>query len=582
MSLKKIFPFLVWLPLIKNSWKDDLIAGLTGTIVVIPMAVAFAMIAGLPPVYGFYTAMITPVIAALFGSSYHLISGPTTTSSIVVFAIISKHVSPETDLEAFISLTILISFMAGVIKLLMGLAKMGKLVNFVSHSVVIGFTAGAGILIAVKQLKHIFGVKVPLGSSFYEIITYIITHIYETNLYVLGISISTLLVALIIKRYIKFISKLHMLIAMVLGSIVTVLIGGEALGIVTVGYVPSNLPPFKVPDFNFEDMKMLSSGAITLALLGLVEAVSIGRSIALHSHQKLNNNQEFIGQGLTNIISSFFSSYVSSGSFTRSSVNFQAGAKTPFSAIIAAMGLLIVVLFFAEYASYLPIPVMGGIILLVGYSLIDIYHIKKIIKSSKREFIVFAVTLLGTLFFELETALFSGILISLLFYLEKTSKPNIAVFGKNKDDKFINIIRDESAKECPQLKMIRIDGSLYFGAVEVISNYFADLYEKGDVKQLLIMADSINFIDLAGAEWLTQEVLKWKNRGGGIYFVGLKIISQDVLRKGGFVDAIGSENFFTNKYIAISTIYKKLDLNKCSNCDIKLFKECSELIDHEN
>lgn len=579
MSLKKIFPFLIWLPLVKQTWKDDLIAGLTGTIVVIPMAVAFSMIAGLPPVYGFYTAMTTPVIAALFGSSYHLISGPTTTSSIVVYAIISKHASPETDLEVFISLTILISFMAGIIKLLMGLAKMGKLVNFVSHSVVIGFAAGAGILIAVKQLKHVFGIEVPLGSSFYEIITYIVAHIGETNLYVLGVALGTLLIAVIIKKYVKFISKLHMLIAMVLGSIVTFLIGGETLGIVTVGNVPSNLPPFKVPDFNFDDMKMLSAGAITLALLGLVEAVSIGRSIALHSHQKLNNNQEFIGQGLTNIISSFFSSYVSSGSFTRSSVNFQAGAKTPFSAIIAAIGLLIVVLFFAEYASYLPIPVMGGIILLVGYSLIDIHHIKKIIKSSKRESIVLAVTLFGTLFFELETALFSGIIISLFFYLEKTSKPNIAVFGKNNEDKFINIIRDETAKECPQLKMIRIDGSLYFGAVEGISNYFADLYKENNQQHLLIISNGINFIDVAGAEWITQETLKWQKRSGGIYFVGLKIISQDVLLDGGFAKTIGFHNFFKNKNMAISTIYKILDKDICKNCNVKLFEECNKVLE---
>ena len=172
MSLHKIFPFLLWLPLTKKTWKDDLIAGVTGTIIVIPQAVAFAMIAGLPPIYGFYTAMITPIIAALLGSSYHLISGPTTTSSIVVFAVISKFVNPETELEAFISMAIVLSFMAGVIKLIMGLAKMGKLVNFVSHSVVIGFAAGAGILIAFKQLKHVFGIQVPQGSSFYEIINY--------------------------------------------------------------------------------------------------------------------------------------------------------------------------------------------------------------------------------------------------------------------------------------------------------------------------------------------------------------------------------------------------------------------------
>ncbi|NQV78562.1 MAG: SulP family inorganic anion transporter [Lutibacter sp.] len=575
MSFKQIFPFLSWLPLIKTTWKDDLIAGLTGTVIVIPMAVAFAMIAGLPPVYGFYTAMISPIIAALFGSSYHLISGPTTTSSIVVFAVISKYVNPETELEAFISLAILLSFMTGVIKLFMGLVKMGKLVNFVSHSVVIGFTAGAGILIAFKQLKHVFGIQVPLGSSFNEIINYIIIHIHETNYYVLAVALATLLSAIIINK-IKYISKLYLLFAMVLGSLLAILFGGNLHGIETVGIVPSNLPPFKMPDFNFEDMRLLTAGAITLALLGLVEAVSISRAMALHSHQKLDNNQEFIGQGLSNIISSFFSSYTSSGSFARSGVNYQTGAKTPFSAIISAVGLMLVVLFFAKYASFLPKPAMGGIILIVGYNLIDFHHIKQIIKSSNREFIVFSITLLGTLFLDLEIALFLGILISLFFYLEKTSKPNIAVFGRNKEGKFVNIIRDEMAKECPQIKIIRIDGSIYFGAVEVVSNYFSDLFEKGKENELIILAHGINFIDLAGAEWLTQEVLRWKQRGGGIYFVGLKIISQEILEKGGFVKTIGIKNFYKDKKTIISMIYKKLDKNSCANCTVKLFEECNE------
>ncbi|NLP57462.1 SulP family inorganic anion transporter [Lutibacter sp. B1] len=570
MSLKKIFPFLVWLPLIKDNWKDDLVAGLTGTIIVIPQAVAFAMIAGLPPIYGFYTAMITPIVAALFGSSYHLISGPTTTSSIVVFATISKFVNPESDLESFISLAIILSFMAGVFKFIMGLAKMGKLVNFVSNSVVIGFSAGAGILIAFKQLKYVFGINVPLGSSFYEIITYIVLHIGETNLYILGVALSTLLIALLIKRYIKFLARLYMLIAMILGSFLAILFGGEANGIETVGKVPSHLPPFNVPDFNFEDMRMLTSGAIILAILGLVEAISIARAVALHSHQKLDNNQEFIGQGLSNIISSFFSSYASSGSFTRSGVNYQAGAKTPLSAIISAIGLMLVVLFFAKYASFLPKPAMGGIILLVGYNLIDFQHIKQIIKSSNRELIVFSVTLLGTLFLELETALFTGILISLFFYLERTSKPNIAILGLNSQKRLINLIRDNEALECSNLKIIRIDGSLYFGSIEKISNYISSLYDENEIHYLLISAEGINFIDLAAAEWLTHEILKWKQRGGGIYFSGLKMVSQDVLTKGGFVEKIGQDCFFKDNKTAIGQIHKKID----KPCKIKVFDEC--------
>jgi len=567
--LQKALPFLTWLPLSKKYWKDDLIAGITGTIIVIPQAVAFAMIAGMPPIYGFYTAMLTPVIAAIFGSSYHLVSGPTTTSSIVLYSIISQYVHPETDIDAFVSLAILLSFMAGIFKLVMGIARMGKLVNFVSNSVIIGFSAGAGVLIAFKQLKHIFGIKVPQGSTFYQIIEYIAKHISETNWYAFGVAMATLAIALGIRK-IKKISRLYMLIAMVLGSLLAVWLSNYTSSIETVGSIPSNLPPFNMPDFDYMNMRMLTTGALILATLGLVEAAAISRSIALHTHQRLNTNQEFVSQGISNVVSSFFSCYTSSGSFTRSSINYQAGAKTPMSAIISAIGLMLVVLLFANYAAFLPKPAMGGIILLVGYNLIDFKHIKQIIKSSKRELIVFSATFLGTLFLDLEQALIIGILLSLFFYLERTSKPNIAELGVNKEKRFVNLIRDHNAQECSNLKIVRIDGSLYFGSIEKIADYFSNLYEENKIQHLLIIANGINFIDLGAAEWLTNEVLKWQKNRGGIYISGLKIISQDVLKKGGFMDKMGEIVFFIDKNSAIEAIHKKIK----KPCKTKVFKEC--------
>ena len=572
--LSRIFPFLVWLPLAKKSWKDDLIAGLTGTIIVIPQAVAFAIIAGLPPVYGFYTAMITPVIAALFGSSYHLISGPTTAISIVVFATVSEMADATTDVENYVALTLVLTFMAGLIQFAMGLARMGKLVNFVSHSVIIGFTAGAGVLIAFKQLQHVFGLDIPRGSSFYTILKTIVLNIDQTNWYVFGVAIGTMLIAIIIRKYIKLLSKFYMLIAMVLGSILAILLGGEANGIENVGKIPSNLPPFKIPSFSLTNIQELSTGALTLALLGLIEAVAIARSIALSSNQRIDGNQEFKGQGLSNMVASFFSSYMGSGSFTRSGVNYQAGAKTPMSAIFAAVFLMVVLLLFSNYASYLPKSAMGGIILLVGYNLIDFHHIHQVIKSSGRELIVLGTTLFGALFFELETALFSGIGLSLFFYLEKTAKPNIAILGTTKVHRFVNVIRDPEVQECPQLKIVRIDGSIYFGALEVVSEFFANLYEKGEVKHVLIVAKGINFIDLAGATWLAYEAKKWQDRGGGLYFSGLKIVSQQILKKGGFRKEIGEEYFYVDKPTAIREIYEKLDKNICENCKVRIFHEC--------
>ena len=572
--LQRLFPFLNWLPLAKKSWKDDLIAGITGMIIVIPQAVAFAMIAGLPPVYGFYTAMVTPVIAALFGSSYHLISGPTTAISIVVFATISKFADPVNEIQTYIMLTLVLTFMAGVIQYAMGLARMGRLVNFVSHSVIIGFTAGAGILIGFKQLKHVFGIPVPQGSSFYDIIKYIFSHLSDANWYVVSVAFGTMIMAIFIQKFIKPLSRYYMLIAMVLGSFLAIALGGEANGILTVGEIPSNLPPFEFPELHLDNVKNLSGGAFTIALLGLIEAVAIARSIALSSHQRIDSNQEFKGQGLSNIVASLFSSYMGSGSFTRSGVNYQAGAKTPMSAIFAALFLMIVLLLFSDYAAFLPKPAMGGIILLVGYNLIDFHHIKQVIRSSGREMIVLGVTLFGTLFFELEVALFSGIALSLFFYLDKTAKPNIAELGSSKSHRFINILRDSKIKECPQLKIVRIDGSIYFGALEVVSDFFDDLYESKGAKHVLIVAKGVNFIDLAGATWLTQEVVRWQERGGGIYFSGLKIVSQQILTKGGFRDEIGLENFFDDKFEAIQTVYKKLDKDACKSCEVRIFHEC--------
>lgn len=547
LKLGKIFPFLNWLPLAKKTWKDDLIAGITGAIISIPQAVAFAMIAGLPPVYGFYTSMITPVIAALFGSSYHMITGPTTAISIVVYATLTNYISPETDLEAFISLTFVLTFLVGFFQFLMGLLRMGKLVNFVSHSVVIGFTAGAGILIAFKQLKHVFYLKVPQGSTVIEIVTYIGKHISETNWYVFTVAMGTLAVALFIKYVTKPISRYHMLIAMILGSLLAIFIGGAAVGVETVGTVPSNLPPFNIPDLSYDNVKKLSSGAFVLALLGLIEAVAIARSIALRTHQRIDGNQEFIGQGLSNLIASFFSGYVASGSFSRSGVNHQAGAKTPLAAIFAAFFLTLVLLFFANYAAYLPKAAMGGIILLVGYNLIDIHHIKQVMKTSRRETLVLLITLFGTLFFELEFALLAGIFASLFFYLERTSKPNIAVMGKNSDGKYINVLREEGLKESPDLKVIRVDGSLYFASIEAVDDFFNNLYEKDKVQSVLVLANGINFIDLGAAEWLTNEVKKWQENRNGIFFAGMKQVGQDVLKKGGFLQNMGEEIFFSDE-----------------------------------
>lgn len=572
-AIAKIFPFLNWLPRVnRESLLADFIAGITGAIIVLPQGVAFAMIAGMPPIYGLYTAMVTPVIAALFGSSWHLISGPTTAISIVVFASISQFADPGT--ADFVRLALTMTLLAGAIQLAMGLLRMGTLVNFVSHTVIVGFTAGAGLLIAVKQLRHVLGIDVASGSSFTTTLVEIFERMGTTNWSVFAVAMLTLGVALLTKI---ISSKLpYMLIAMVLGSLLAIQLGGAGVGISTVGEMPSAIPSFSMPDLSEATLRQLFPNAFAVALLGLIEAVAIARSIATKTHQRIDGNQEFIGQGLSNLIGSFFSSYAGSGSFTRSGINHQAGAQTPMAAIFAAMILVLILLFVAPLTAYLPIPAMGGIILLVAYNLIDFHHIKTIFQSSRRESVVLSVTILATLFLDLEFAIYLGILFSLIFYLERTSQPHIATMAPDPEDErrsFTFIIRKENLKECPQLKVVRIDGSIYFGAIDHVASFFGELYE-GKAKQVLIICNGVNFVDLAGAEWLVAETAKWEAKGGGLYFSGLKRISQDILVDGGFKAAIGEDRFFFSKKDAVATIYKKLDKDICRTCQERIFMEC--------
>ena len=315
--MRSIFPFLNWAGEINGSTiPAEAIAGLTGAIIVLPQGIAFAEIAGMPPIYGLYTAMITPIVAALFGSSKHLISGPTTAISLVIFSAVSAMATPKS--AEFIGLVLIITLLAGIFQFILGLARMGTLVNYVSHSVVIGFTAGAAILIATSQLKHVLGIDVP-GGEFIEKWRHLVGGISETNLYVLLIAMVTLVTAVLLKKYLPRVPNL--LIAMIIGGVVTYYIDGAAHGVALVGELPSQLPSFAVPSLNLASFEHLASNAFAIALLGLIEAVAIGRSIASKSHQRIDGNQEFIGQGLSNIVGSFFSCYAGSGSFTRSGVN---------------------------------------------------------------------------------------------------------------------------------------------------------------------------------------------------------------------------------------------------------------------
>jgi len=566
-----------WFPLINRaSLRADFIAGLTGAVIVLPQGVAFATIAGLPPQYGLYTAMVTPIIAALFGSSRHLISGPTTAISIVVFASVSHHATPGTP--EFITLALTMTFLAGVYQLAFGLARLGVLVNFVSHTVVMGFTAGAAILIATSQLKHVLGIPIPRGESFAHTWADIYRQLDQSNLTILGIALVTLLTAVVVKRLFPRLPNL--LLGLIAGSLAAAVAGGAEQGVTFVGQIPAQLPPLSMPDFSVAAIRQLAPEAFAVALLGLIEAVSIARSVATKSHQRIDGNQEFIGQGLSNMVGSFFSSYAGSGSFTRSGINYQAGAQTPMAAIFAAVVLMLMVLLIAPLTAYLPVAAMGGVILLVAYGLIDFHHIWETLTKSRGETAILLVTFFATLFLELEFAIYLGVLLSLILFLARTSRPDIVTLAPDSHDPGHRLTNVESkpVSECPQLKIIRIDRAIYFGSVNYIQSRLDAITEKEGIVHILIDAARMNYIDMAGAEMLVLENRRLRARGGGLYICGLKSSVWQFIAEGRYVRAIGPDAFFDHKSHAIAAIFKKLDESICERCSRRVFRECAPVL----
>lgn len=577
--LARLLPFLRWWPLVnRKTLRSDLSAGLTGAIVVLPQGVAFATIAGMPPEYGLYAGMVPAIIAALFGSSWHLVSGPTTAASIVLFSSLSALAEPAT--AQYVALALTLTFMVGIIQLAMGFARLGTLVNFISHSVIIGFTAGAAILIAANQIKNFFGLDIPRGTEFYETLWTVVADFDQINGFVVLVGAVTMLTGIAFKRWIPRVP--YMIAAMIAGSLVSFVLnrwlGQDYTGISTVGSLPASLPPLSAPDLSLEAIKTLAPTALAVTLFALTEAVSIARSLAARSGQHLDGNQEFMGQGLSNIAGSFFSGYVATGSFNRSGVNYQAGAKTPLAAVFAGGLLMVIVLLVAPLAIYLPNAAMAGILFLVAWGLIDFHHIKQIIQTSHAETAVLAVTFFGALFLELEFAIYMGVLLSLVLYLMRTSRPRILPRVPDPKSPKRKFTTDSLLPECPQLKIARIDGSLFFGAVSHVQEALRQFEARApEQKHLAIVATGINFIDIAGAEFLAREAEKRRARGGGLYLIRVKEGVCEPFKRGDYLRIIGDQNIFPGKTQALASIFEKLDPEICKRCKRRIFRECASV-----
>jgi len=576
--LLRLFPFLRWWPKVNpRTLRADAIAGLTGGLVLVPQGVAFATIAGMPPEYGLYAAMLPAIVAALWGSSWHLVSGPTTAISIVVFATMSPLAtvgSPE-----YVKLVLTLTLLVGVFQLLLGVLRLGTLVNFVSHTVVVGFTTGAAVLIAASQVRNFFGITIERGASVWQVLAAWAQQVGQINPYITGVAVFTVLCSLLARRFLPRLP--HMIIALVAGSLLAALLnqlfGLQRTGIGSIGALSIGLPPLSHPDLSLETIHTLIPIAIAVALLALTEAVSISRAVALKSGQRIDGNQEFVGQGLSNLAGAFFSGYASSGSFNRSGLNYEAGAKTPLAAILSAVFLLLIMLFLAPLAAYLPLPAMAGILFVVAWGLVDRHHIAEIVRASRAETAVLIATFVATLTLDLEFAIYIGVLLSLMLYLNRTSRPPLEDVKPADAEHVLGFSTDTGLPDCPQLKVVRLNGSIFFGAVNHLQEALQQIDERNpQQRHVLLVASGINFVDLAGAQFLAQEARRRRAMGGALYIFNLKNEPMEMLRRSGAFEVIGAENFFKLGDPVFDTLFRRLDSSICAACTVRIFHPCKQ------
>jgi len=565
-----------WWPRVNRATLGaDALAGLTSAIIVLPQGVAFATLAGMPPQYGLYTAMVPAVVAALFGSSWHLVSGPINVTAIYIYASMSPLATPGS--ASYVDLVLTLTLLTGIFQLVMGLARMGALVNFISHTVVVSFTAGAAVLIFTAQIGNFFGIALGHGESFARAISHFVSSIGNMNPYVTTVGVVTIASGYASKRWLPRLP--YMVVAMVIGSLIAaglnVFFGPEVTQIAMVSHLPAALPPLSVPDLSPNMLKNTLPAALALTILALTSAMSIARVIAVRSGQHIDANQEFIGQGLSNIAGAFFSAYASCGSFNRSGANYEAGARTPLAAILSALFLVAILAVVGGLVRHLPLAVMAGILFMVASGLIDVRQLRTILRASRREAVVMTVTILACLFADLEFAIYAGVLLSLLIYLTRTSRPLVLDVKPDPAPDSYHFTADSGLPDCPQLKMLRINGSLFFGAVEHVQRILERIDETNPrQKHVLLVASGINFIDVAAAEMLVNEARRLRRMGGGMYFYRLKDEARQLLVRGGYFDDIGEDNVFPVKSRPVSKIYFKLDSEICRNCRVRIFREC--------
>ena len=567
----------------RQTLRADLIAGVLGALLVLPQGFAFASLAGLPPEYGLYTAIVPCIVAALFGSSWHVVSGPTNANSLALFAALAPLAAVGSPV--YIQLALAVTVLVGLMQWLIGALRLGSIANFISPFALRGFMSGAAMLIALHSATDLLGLPASAQHGTGAVLLHLGAHVGALLPGALAVAACTLAVVLALRRVLP--RWPFMLIGLATGTAVAVLLNRAPPGsrwgaVAVVGSIPPIWPRFQWPAVDVESLPELLSIAFALTIVALGQSISIAKAVATRSGQVIDANREFRGQGLSNIVGGFFSSYVACGSLNRSLPNLEAGARTPLAAVFASLWLLLLLASTAPLLALIPLPAISALLLVVAWSLLDIAGWQRLWRHSRQDFAIAAATALATMTIRIEMAILLGTVLSLVTYLYRTSRPHLRVLGFDSalPERPFVVRADAPAPlpECPQLKMIRMEGEVYFGAVAHVGDQLRELRAPaGSARHLLVMAKSMNFIDLPAAELWREELAARRAGGGDLYFHRPRPRVLELWQRVGFMQELGADHVFQTKRIAIATIFERLDRDICARCTARVFVECQTL-----
>jgi len=543
----------------------DLQSGITVGIMLIPQAMAYAVIAGVPPVYGLYACIFPLIIYPFFGTSKHIAVGTVAIDMIIISASVSKIATPGS--KSYILLVTLLAFMIGLIQIIMFTARLGFLINYLSIAVINGFTIAAALIIISGQLDNLLGIQIPQPAYFFETLKAVylkINNIEQTTL-LLGIG-SIIMIALIKSWKPRFPTSLLIII---MGIFLGWKLELPQKGVHVVGNIPSGLPTPEVPHLSLSSIRQLLSTAITLALIQFMTFVTLGRTYANRNNYSIDSNQELLSLGLGNLINGFFHGLPASGSFSRSAVNEEAECKTPISNIFAAIMIVITLLFLTPLFYYLPYPSLAAVVIVAGFNLIDLKSLKYLYETKKRDFTIAIFTFLITIIIGIQEGIILGITVSLLAILYRQSKPNIVELGHLPGTRsFKDLERYPKAKRITKILILRIDASFSFANAK----YFKDnLLKKArdkevQIEDVLLDCSAVNDLDTTALGALSDIIDALKERQIKLYLTGIKGPVRDVMKKAGLYDKLGeNKRIFRTPYRALVDILSGRDLIKESN-----------------